>query len=583
MNATQSKPMPDKQLLIDATSLESVIDRNPTLVTPGTLVTELIERIQELGFLESNNSSDTDRLKKSHPMASAYCLVVSPLFLQVHQSQDLSDPYETLPKKSEILGIVSIQDIVRLNLASQSLNDLSIAEIMNCQLITIKPSEIQDIFTVVSLWQQYGITPLLLCDSEEQLLGVMTPERILPSLKSKATLESNPDELQQIKTELQAEKVKNQNLEMALQSVQQYLQKQVEERTADLKKANEILKQDIIRQQEVETALRISESEYRKQAKRLEQALDKLQKTQAKLIQMEKMSGLGQLVAGIAHEINNPINFIYGNITHATSYIEDMIELLELYQTNYPNPVEEIQEIIEEIELDFLMTDLPKLLHSMQSGSERIRHIVQSLRNFSRLDEAAVKEVDIHEGIESTLLILQHRFKGKLGKPNIEICKHYGNLPKVECYPSLLNQVFMNLLNNALDALENESPPQVITIKTRVCTVDSCQLEEDPDLPFSSSYVRISIADNGRGMDPKLQQRIFEPFFTTKPVGKGTGLGLSISYQVVVEKHSGKLEVISAPGEGTELRIEIPIKQPNNQEPPLFKDATLNQIMDPEQ
>ena len=174
----------------------------------------------------------------------------------------------------------------------------------------------------------------------------------------------------------------------------------------------------------------------------------------------------------------------------------------------------------------------------------------------------------------------QHRFKGKLGKPNIEICKDYDNLPKVECYPSLLNQVFMNLLNNSLDALENESHPQLITIKTRVCTGDSCQLEEHPDSPFSSSYVKIAIADNGRGMERKVQQRIFEPFFTTKPVGKGTGLGLSISYQVVVEKHYGRLEVVSAPGEGTELIIDIPIKQPNNQEPPLFKDETLNQILD---
>lgn len=573
--------MSDKKLLIDATSLESVIERNPTLVTPDTLVTEIIERIQELGFGESDDSSDADRLKKSHPMASAYCLVVSPLFLQLHQSRDLSEPYRTLPKKSDILGIISVPDILRIKVAIQFLNHLSIGEIMTSPSIALTKSENQDIFTVLSLWEQSGMNPVLLYDSEERLLGVITPEQIIPAtLKLKATIESNSHECEKIQTELKAEKVKNQNLEMAWQSVQDDLQKQVEERTSDLKKANEILKQDIIRQQEAETSLRISESESRKQAQQLEMAIDKLQKTQAKLIQVEKMSGLGQLVAGIAHEINNPINFIYGNITHATAYIQDLIELVQLYQSNYSTPVEAIQEFTDEIELDFLITDLPKILHSMQSGSERIRHIVQSLRNFSRLDEAAVKEVDIHQGIESTLLILQHRLKGKLGNPNIKLCKDYGNLPKVECYPSLLNQVFMNLINNALDALENQSPPQVITIKTRVCTVDSCQLEEHPDSLFSTSYVKISIADNGRGMDPKVQQRIFEPFFTTKPVGKGTGLGLSISYQVVVEKHYGRLEVISAPGEGTELTIEIPIKQPNNQEPPLFKDATLNQTID---
>lgn len=577
--------MPDKKLLINTTSLESAIDRHPQLVTPDTPVTEIIERIRQFSpserFLESQNSSDLSNSQGLAQISSPYILVVKKSGLQLSQSSPASEAAEKLPIKSEILGIVAAQDILKVTGVGKTSNNLMVADIMRSEVISLTQSDRADIFTVLSLWHQYGMTPLLFCDRQEKILGVITPESIIsPTLQLKQILESRTERLEITTQQLEAEKLKRQNLEIALQSVHQDLRKQVEERTNNLKKANEILKEEITRQQEAETALRISESQSRQQAKQLEIAIEKLQKTQAKLIQMEKMSGLGQLVAGIAHEINNPINFIYGNITHATTYIQDMIELLQLYQTNYPNPVAEIQEIIEEIELDFLMLDLPKLLQSMQSGSERIRHIVESLRNFSRLDEAAVKEVDIHQGIESTLLILQHRLKGKSGKPNIEISKDYGDLPKVECYPSLLNQVFMNLINNALDALDNQSPPQVITIKTRFVAIESCSLETNHDRAVSSSYVKITIADNGRGMDRKLQNRIFEPFFTTKPVGKGTGLGLSISYQIVVEKHYGRLDVISAPGEGTELMIEIPIKQPNNQEPPLFDDSPLNPIND---
>jgi len=311
------------------------------------------------------------------------------------------------------------------------------------------------------------------------------------------------------------------------------------------------------RKRQAEEILR-SEARYKELAQRAEQkaqklaeALRQLQQTQAQLIQTEKMSSLGQLVAGVAHEINNPVNFIYGNLSHAEQYIQDLLNLVELYQNHYPNPATEIAEEIEEIDLDFLMDDLPKLLGSMKMGTERIRQIVLSLRNFSRLDEAEMKEVDIHEGIDNTLLILQNRIKAKSDHPAIEIVKEYGKMPLIECYAGQLNQVFMNILNNAIDAIEmkhweTDKPPlPKIVIRTEV-TADK-------------SRARILVTDNGPGMNEQVKTHLFDPFFTTKPVGKGTGLGLSISYQIVVEKHGGMLSCESAIGEGATLAIEIPI------------------------
>lgn len=305
--------------------------------------------------------------------------------------------------------------------------------------------------------------------------------------------------------------------------------------------------------QDKELELRQSEIHAREQAQQLEKALYNLQQTQAQLVQTEKMSSLGQLVAGIAHEINNPVNFIYGNLTHTNNYTQDLLNLLNLYQQHYPNPVPEIRAQAEAIDLEFLMADLPKILSSMQVGAERIRQIVLSLRNFSRLDEAQKKPVDIHSGLDSTLLILQLRLKANPERPAIQVLKEYGNLPLVECYAGQLNQVFMNLLANAIDALEERVvnadsllPTPSIRIRTQV---------------LNANQVSIQIADNGSGMTQEVQQRLFDPFFTTKPVGKGTGLGLSISYQIVVEKHGGQLKCLSAPGQGAEFIIEIPIQQ----------------------
>jgi signal transduction histidine kinase len=264
------------------------------------------------------------------------------------------------------------------------------------------------------------------------------------------------------------------------------------------------------------------------------------------------MSGLGQMVAGIAHEINNPVNFITGNLVHTKNYVEDLLGLMELYQKNYPDPVPEIQEEAENIDLDFLMEDLPKILASMEIGAERISQIVLSLRNFSRLDEAEMKPVNIHEGIDSTLLILQNRCKPKGKNAGIEIIKNYADLPKVECYAGQLNQVFMNVLANAMDALENQPNPHIITITTEMVA---------PTEGMKPSQVSIRIQDNGPGMSEDVQKRLFDPFFTTKPVGKGTGLGMSISYKIIVEKHGGIIECNSEIGQGTEFLIQIPIYQ----------------------
>jgi signal transduction histidine kinase len=287
----------------------------------------------------------------------------------------------------------------------------------------------------------------------------------------------------------------------------------------------------------------------------LKNTLEKLQQTQAQMIQSEKMSSLGQLVAGVAHEINNPVNFIYGNLKYSQEYIQDLQRLIEQYQKHYPNPVTEITQTIEEIDLDYLCQDLPKMLASMKVGADRIREIVLSLRNFSRLDEAEYKKVDLHQGIDSTLMILQNRIKSKPGQAEIEIIKEYGLLPLVECYPGQLNQVFMNILSNSLDAFEEKlynsseteikDQPNQITIRTAI---------------FDQTWIEVTIVDNGVGIPLEIQQRIFDPFFTTKAVGKGTGMGMSISYQII-EKHRGHLNCTSTPGEGTEFTIRIPLQQ----------------------
>ena len=286
-------------------------------------------------------------------------------------------------------------------------------------------------------------------------------------------------------------------------------------------------------------------------AQELEKLLTKLQRTQSQLIQSEKMSSLGQMVAGVAHEINNPVGFIHGNLVHAREYMRDLLGLCSLYEKHYPEPHPEIRDEIDAIELDFLKEDLQQLFESMNMGTNRISEIVRSLRTFSRLDEAALKDVDLHEGIDSTLMILRTRLRAQDWRPEIEVIKEYGDLPRVECYAGQLNQVFMNLLSNAIDAVETcdrvVSQPETARGQIRIKTI------------AKDRKILIYISDNGDGMSEETSSHIFNPFFTTKPVGKGTGLGLAIAYQVVTEKHGGTITCTSKLGEGTVFAISLPL------------------------
>jgi signal transduction histidine kinase len=317
------------------------------------------------------------------------------------------------------------------------------------------------------------------------------------------------------------------SVQSALQQQQQYsqtLEQNVAERTKELSDRNQ----------------------------QLQTLLTELHQTQTQMVQQEKLSALGQMVAGIAHEINNPVNFIHGNLTHINQYTDDLLMLVQHYQDHYPQPPAALQATLEAMDLEFVTEDLIKILGSMKVGTDRIRDIILSLRNFSRLDESDCKAVDLHEGIDNTLLILQHRLKATGDRPTIQILKDYGDLPLVECYAGQLNQVFMNLLANAIDALEDgnkgrsydeiQNAPNVIRIETARVGTDR---------------VRVAIADNGTGMPPETQRRLFDPFFTTKPIGKGTGLGLSISHQIVTEKHQGTLHCESTADKGTTFIIEL--------------------------
>ncbi|MEH1793052.1 ATP-binding protein [Nostoc sp.] len=320
------------------------------------------------------------------------------------------------------------------------------------------------------------------------------------------------------------------------------------------------LAKEVQRRKEAEEALKEANQELEirveERTNALQETLKELQLTQTQLIQAEKMSSLGQMIAGIAHEINNPVSFIHGNLHHAQKYTHDLLKLVEIYQQVCPN-TPEIQQELEEIDLEFLIQDIAKLFQSMTVGTERIQEIVKSLRNFSRLDEAELKQVNIHEGIDSALMILEHRLQARHEYPEIQVIKKYSQLPNVICYPGQLNQVFLNILANAIDALEALAANSQITDNQK-------QINNHPKIKIKTQvidekWIAISIADNGLGIDEQVHSKVFDPFFTTKPVGKGTGLGLSVSYQIIVEKHGGQLSCFSVLGKGAEFVIKIPI------------------------
>jgi two-component system, NtrC family, sensor kinase len=555
---------------------------------PVNLLTRLryVQDVMKTQVIQAPQNVSVLELAKLMTEHQVSCIVICDVLGD--KSQPLAGSNQETTQKPKPVGIVTERDIVQFQALELNLGRLLAQDVMSTPLFCLQPSD--------SLWiaheeMHHRHVRRIVVTQQEELVGIVSQTSLLQVLNPadmygvieilQQAVEERTSQLKETNQQLRYEIIERKKAESELLKAHDQLKVQVDERTAQLTQANEQLRQDIIERERIEAALRQSEAQLIQQATTLQLALQELHSYQTQLIQTEKMSSLGQLVAGIAHEINNPINFVYGNIAYASQYIHDIMNLLELYNQNYPHPVSEISHEAERIDLNFVKQDLPKLLNSMKVGADRIRDLVLSLRNFSRLDEAEMKSINLHDGIDSTLLILQNQLKASKGRSEITVIKEYGELPLIECYAGQLNQVFMNLLSNAIDALEtsrmqnsqvlggntlNLAPSPWIRIHTSIKDTHSADaalkaawLNSNTPSPHPVAVIRI--ADNGCGMAEAIQSRLFDPFFTTKSVGKGTGLGLSISYQIVVKKHCGSIKCVSLPDKGTEFIIEVPIFQ----------------------
>ncbi|WP_341528711.1 ATP-binding protein [Nostoc sp. UHCC 0302] len=417
--------------------------------------------------------------------------------------------------------------------------------------------------TLISLFEHEHLLPGIILTKNQDFVGMISRQRFFEQMSrpysfelfSRRPIESLFSFIQSEVFVCSEDMLIVEATQVALQRSPQLVYEPILVKTKSKKYGIVNFHQLLLANSQVHTLTLIKLQDVKKQSRITKAGFRDLQHNYTRLLQNEKMAALGQLVAGIAHEVNNPISFIAGNLVHAMDYSHELLNLISLYQKYYPNPVTDIESAIAKNELEFIISDLPNLLNSMGSGCDRIKQIVSSLRNFSRLDESERKSVDIHEGIDNTLLFLQSRLKNQ-----IKVIKDYATLPLVDCYAGLLNQAFMNILANAIDALEEPVVNGTVTQNKRL-TTDVPTVNIRTELTQDRQVI-IRIVDNGPGISEDTKKRLFDPFFTTKPVGKGTGLGLSICYQIIVEKHGGQIHCVSTPGQGAEFIIKIPLTLP---------------------
>ncbi|VXD21013.1 Integral membrane sensor signal transduction histidine kinase [Planktothrix serta PCC 8927] len=507
-------------------------------------------------LLLGNNPTDMVRYQKSK---SKFQITLQELQLLLPASADLEvihRRHQELIRLADSLKEYQKIDLPRLQQDIRAINSFSknIEISLDFLVDSIQQQEKQAEAQVLQIQQTVVFTQTLILGIIFLVFALQFALILLPVIRSFRELRLGVQKLgagdwyYQVKIQSgdEIEEVGNYFNQMAAQLSELY--QNLEEKIREITQTNNLLNQEISDRIQTEADLH--------------KTLQQLQLSQ-EIIQLEKMSSLAKMVGGIAHEINNPVTFISANLTHVNNYLQDLIYLISIYQRYYPESVPEIQEFIEAIDFDFLQEDAIKIIESMAFGATRIKDIVQSLRTFSRLDEADCKKVDIHKNLESTLLILHHRLQSNFYPSAITVIKNYDDLPLVECYPSQLNQVFMNIIVNAIDALEDRNHPQNLASNSQLnlTPLISPTISISTHL-ISPNEIEIRIADNGSGIPPEIQSKIFDPFFTTKDVGKGTGLGLSVSYQIIVDKHGGELTCDSQLGQKTEFRIKIPIKLP---------------------